>query len=41
MEERPAAIEVSCEYVEKQSRTDNKGWPSSLGVGREVNNPLP
>jgi hypothetical protein len=27
--------------LNKQSWTDNKGWPSSLGVGRRVNNPSP
>jgi hypothetical protein len=26
--------------LNKQSRTDNKGWSSSLGVGRGVHNPL-
>jgi hypothetical protein len=26
--------------LNKQLRTDNKGWPSSLGVGRGVNKPL-
>jgi hypothetical protein len=26
--------------LKKQSQTDNKLWPSSLGVGRGVNNPL-
>jgi hypothetical protein len=26
--------------LNKQSWTDNKGWPFSLGVGRGVNNPL-
>jgi hypothetical protein len=39
MEERPPDMEVSCEY--KQSWTDNKGWPSSLGVGHGVKNPSP
>jgi hypothetical protein len=32
-------MEGSCEYIDKQPRTDNKGWPSSLGVGRGANNP--
>jgi hypothetical protein len=27
--------------LNKQSRTDNKGWPSSFGVGHGVNNPSP
>jgi hypothetical protein len=40
MEERPPDMEVSCEYI-KESWTDNKGWPSSLGVGRGVNNLSP
>jgi len=33
MEERPADMECSCEYVEKQARTSDKGWPSILRVG--------
>jgi hypothetical protein len=27
-------MEGSCEYVDKQSRTADKGWYSSLGLGR-------
>jgi hypothetical protein len=32
---------LTANILNKQSRTDNKGWPSSLGVGRGVNNPSP
>jgi hypothetical protein len=31
---------LAVNILNKQSRTDNKGWLSSLGVGRGVNNPL-
>jgi hypothetical protein len=31
---------LAANILNKQSRTDNKGWPSSLGVGRGVNNTL-
>jgi hypothetical protein len=41
MEERPPDMEVSSNILNKQSRTDNKEWHSSLGVGRGVNNPSP
>jgi len=30
-----------CEYLNKQSRTANKGWSSSLGVGQNANNSSP
>jgi hypothetical protein len=30
---------LAANILTKQSWTDNKGWPSSLGVGRGVNNP--
>jgi hypothetical protein len=39
MEERPTDMEVAANILNKQSWTDNNGWPSSLGVGRGVNNP--
>jgi hypothetical protein len=32
---------LAANILNKQSRTDNKGWPSSLGVGSGVNNPSP
>jgi hypothetical protein len=32
---------LAANILNKQSRTDNKGWPSSLGVGRGVHNPSP
>jgi hypothetical protein len=32
---------VASNILNKQSRTANKGWPSSLGVGRGVNNSPP
>jgi hypothetical protein len=32
---------LAAKILHKQSRTDNKGWPSSLGVGCGVNNPSP
>jgi hypothetical protein len=32
---------LAADILNKQSWTDNKGWPSSLGVGRGVNNPSP
>jgi hypothetical protein len=31
---------LAANILNKKSRTENKGWPSSLGVGRGVNNPL-
>jgi hypothetical protein len=41
MEERPPDMEVAVNILNKQSRTQNKGWSSSLGVGRGANNPSP
>jgi hypothetical protein len=32
---------LAANILNKQSWTDNKGWPSSLGVGRGVNNSSP
>jgi hypothetical protein len=32
---------VAANILNKQSRTENKGWSSSLGVGRGANNPSP
>jgi hypothetical protein len=32
---------LAANILNKQSWTDSKGWPSSLGVGRGVNNPSP
>jgi hypothetical protein len=34
-------MEGSHEYIEKQSWTVDKGWSSSLGVGREADNSSP
>jgi len=31
-------MEDSCEYINKQLQTADKGWTSSLGVGRDANN---
>jgi hypothetical protein len=31
----------SCEYNNKQPRTNDKGWSSSLGVRRDANNHSP
>ena len=36
-----ALWEVAANILNKQSRTTDKGWFSSLGVGRGANNPLP
>jgi hypothetical protein len=30
---------LAANILNKEPRTDNKGWSSSLGVGRGVNNP--
>jgi hypothetical protein len=38
MEEQPPAMEGSCEFTEEEA-TDDKGWSSSLGVGRGANKP--
>jgi hypothetical protein len=32
---------VAVNILNKQSRTSDKGWPSSLGVGRGANNSTP
>jgi hypothetical protein len=34
-------LRIAANILNKQSRTDDKGWPSSLGVGSGVNNPSP
>jgi len=39
MEERPPIRRVAANKLNKQSRTADKGWFSSLGVGRGANNP--
>jgi hypothetical protein len=31
-------MEGICEFIEKQLRTDDREWSSSLGFGRGVNN---
>jgi hypothetical protein len=41
MEERPPAMEGSCEYIEEAAATNDKGWPSISEVGRGDNNPSP
>jgi len=33
--------EVAANILNKQSRTADEGWPSSLGVGRGANNASP
>jgi hypothetical protein len=38
MEERPPIWRVAANMLNKQSRTADKGWSSSLGVGRGANN---
>jgi hypothetical protein len=38
MEERPAVWMAAANIWNKQSRTADKGWSSSLGVGRGANN---
>jgi len=39
IEERPPTRRVAANKLNKQSRTADKGWSSSLGVGRGANNP--
>jgi hypothetical protein len=34
-------LRVTANILNKQSRTADKGWPPSLGVGRETNNSSP
>ena len=41
MEERPLIWRVAANKMNKQSRTADKGWSSSLGVGRGANNSSP
>jgi len=41
MEERPPIWRVPANILNKQSRTTDKGWYSSLGFGRGANNSLP
>jgi hypothetical protein len=38
MEERPPIRRVAANVLNKQSRDVDKGWSSSLGVGRGPNN---
>jgi hypothetical protein len=38
MEERPPIWRVAENILHKQSRTYDKGWSSSLGVGRGAKN---
>jgi hypothetical protein len=40
MEEWPAMWRVAANILNKQSRTADEGWSSSLGVGRGANNSL-
>jgi len=39
IEERPPIRRVAANKLNKQSRTADEGWSSSLGVGRGANNP--
>ena len=41
MEERPPIWRVAANILNKRSRTDDKGWVSSMGFGQDVNNSLP
>jgi hypothetical protein len=41
MEGKHLDAEGSFEYIDKQSRTADKGWSSSLGVVRGANNTSP
>ena len=41
MEEGPPIWRVAADILNKQSRTADRGWFSSLGVGRGANNPSP
>ena len=38
MEERPSICRVAANILNKQSRTADKAWSSSLGIGRGANN---
>ena len=41
IEERPPIWRVAVNKLNKQPRTADEGWSSSLGVGRGANNPSP
>jgi len=41
MEKRPPIRSVAANILNKQSRTADTGWSSSLGVGRGANNSSP
>jgi len=41
MQERPPISRIAANILNKQSRTADKGWSSSLGVGRGANNSSP
>ena len=41
MEEWPPIWRVAVNKLNKQTRTADEGWSSSLGVGRGANNPSP
>jgi len=41
MEERPPIWRVAVNTLNKQSRTTDKGWSSSLGAGRDANHSSP
>ena len=41
MEERPPIWRIAANKLNKQSRTADEGWSSSLGVGRGANNASP
>ena len=41
MEERPPIRRVAANILNKQLRTADKGWFSSLGVGRGGNSSMP
>jgi len=41
MEERPPIWRAVANILNKQSRTADEGWSSSLGVGRGANNTSP
>ena len=41
MEKRPPICRVTANVLNKQSRTADKVWSSSLGVGRGANNSSP
>jgi hypothetical protein len=40
IEERPTAMEVAANILNKQPQTNDKGWSSRLGVGRGDKNPF-